>query len=88
MLIMLLFFIYAVIGMQVRHIFEIFYAALPLKLIVFYINKMFGKMKLDDNQGEFEISRHNNFQNAGRAFLVLFRYFKNNKVKLFVSHSF
>ena len=50
MLIMLLFFIYAVIGMQ-----------------------MFGKIKLDDNQGEFEISRHNNFQNFGRAFLVLFR---------------
>jgi hypothetical protein len=35
---------------------------------------MFGKLKLDDNQGEFEISRHNNFQNFGRAFLVLFRY--------------
>ena len=50
MLIMLLFFIYAVIGMQ-----------------------MFGKLKLDDNQGEFEISRHNNFQNFGRALQVLFR---------------
>lgn len=35
---------------------------------------MFGKIKLDDNQGEFEISRHNNFQNFGRSFLVLFRY--------------
>jgi hypothetical protein len=34
---------------------------------------MFGKLKLDDNQGEFEISRHNNFQNFGRALLVLFR---------------
>jgi len=33
---------------------------------------MFGKLKLDDNQGKFEISRHN-FQNFGRALLVLFR---------------
>jgi len=48
---------------------------------------MFGKIKLDDNQGEFEISRHNNFQNFGRSFLVLFRYIifsfflKNNNFK-------
>jgi hypothetical protein len=39
---------------------------------------MFGKQKIDDNQGEFEINRHCNFQNAGNAFLVLFRWFKMN----------
>jgi voltage-dependent calcium channel L type alpha-1D len=50
MLIMLVFFIFAVIGMQ-----------------------MFGKVKLDDNTGESEINRQNNFQSFGQALLVLFR---------------
>jgi voltage-dependent calcium channel L type alpha-1D len=50
LLIMLLFFIFAVIGMQ-----------------------LFGKVKIDDNTGESEITRQNNFQNFPRALLVLFR---------------
>jgi hypothetical protein len=69
MLIMLLFFIYAVIGMQV--IYK--YRKKLIIIIILNYYKMFGKLKLDDNQGEFEISRHNNFQNFGRALLVLFR---------------
>lgn len=50
LLIMLLFFIFAVIGMQ-----------------------LFGKVKIDDNTGESEITRQNNFQTFPRALLVLFR---------------
>ncbi len=46
----MLFFIYAVIGMQ-----------------------LFGKIKLDENTGESEITRHNNFRSFPRALMVLFR---------------
>ena len=35
--------------------------------------KLFGKLKLDDNTGESEITRHNNFQSFPRALMVLFR---------------
>ena len=34
---------------------------------------MFGKIRLDDNQGEYEITRHNNFRSFPRALMVLFR---------------
>lgn len=50
LLIIMMFFIYAVIGMQ-----------------------LFGKIKLDDNTGESEITRHNNFRSFPRALMVLFR---------------
>ena len=45
-----MFFIYAVIGMQ-----------------------LFGKIKLDDNTGSSELTRHNNFRSFPRALMVLFR---------------
>jgi voltage-dependent calcium channel L type alpha-1D len=50
LLIIMMFFIYAVVGMQ-----------------------MFGKIILDDNTGESEINRHNNFRSFPNALLVLFR---------------
>ncbi len=35
--------------------------------------KLFGKIKLDDNTGDSEITRHNNFRSFPRALMVLFR---------------
>ena len=35
--------------------------------------KLFGKIKLDDNEGAHEITRHNNFRSFPRALMVLFR---------------
>lgn len=51
LLIVMLFFIYAVIGMQI-----------------------FGKIGLDNADGESQISRNNNFQSFPQAVLVLFRW--------------
>ena len=50
LLIAMMFFIFAVIGMQ-----------------------LFGKIKLDDNRGESEINRHNNFRSFSDALMVLLR---------------
>lgn len=50
LLIVMLFFIYGVIGMQ-----------------------LFGKIMLDQNEGNSEITRHNNFQTFPNALMVLFR---------------
>ncbi len=74
LLIAMLFFIYAIIGMQVSKsiLIHFFFKKKFIALLIFnkLINKVFGNIKLDSKG---PINRHNNFQNFQQALMLLFR---------------
>lgn len=71
LLIVMLFFIYAVIGMQVDYNLEILCSNFNKYLENSF--KVFGKIALDNRDGDSFISRNNHFQSFSQAVLVLFR---------------
>ena len=71
LLIAMLFFIYAIIGMQVRIIECIkLFMLFEIEKFILFNQKVFGNIKLDS---EGPINRHNNFQNFPQALMLLFR---------------
>lgn len=71
LLIVMLFFIYAVIGMQVRYLKNC--NICDTNNCTICKTQVFGKIALDNNDGESSITRNNNFQSFSQAVLVLFR---------------
>ncbi|KAJ0064214.1 hypothetical protein NL108_001542, partial [Boleophthalmus pectinirostris] len=71
LLIVMLFFIYAVIGMQVNFLTYSFHLCLSRStLLTPHLSQIFGKIALVDGT---EINRNNNFQTFPQAVLMLFR---------------
>ena len=71
LLIVMLFFIYAVIGMQVCLCYsKIISHGISFAYVIFLLLQVFGKIILDN---ETAIHRNNNFQTFPQAVLILFR---------------
>ena len=70
LLIAMLFFIYAIIGMQVSHLNH----GLQSSILQIFFTQIFGSIALSPDSS---ISRHNNFQEFNKALMLLFRWVNN-----------
>lgn len=74
----MLFFIYAIIGMQVKIVLVLGYISLHIFVYILLISnmcfviylKVFGNIKLNEKS---QINRHNNFKTFFGALMLLFR---------------